>query len=87
MRRALNNRGFSGYRPGRVLARVFGAEIPGMAAIRRTSPSSGEPVTTEARCYGEPLRRPAWVPRLSDASPVSSSSAAWRTSPATASAS
>jgi len=44
-----------------------------------------DPVTTEARCYAEPLRRPARVPWLSDASPVSSSSAAWRMSRATAS--
>jgi hypothetical protein len=61
------------------------AGIPGTAASRRTSPSSSEPVTTEARCYAGRLRRPTWVPRLSDASPVSSSSAAWRTSPVTAS--
>jgi hypothetical protein len=49
---------FSGSQPGRVLVRVFVAEIPGTAAIRRTSPSSSEPVTTEARCYPEPLRPP-----------------------------
>ena len=36
---------------------------------------------TEARCYPGPLRPMAWVPQLSDANPVSSSSAAWRTSP------
>ena len=55
------------------------------AAPGRTSPSSSAPVAAGAGCYPEPLRPPAWVPRLSDASPVSSSSAAWRTSPATAS--
>jgi hypothetical protein len=70
--------------PGRALVRVFEAEIPGTAATRRTSPGSNEPVTTEAGCYVLPLRPSAWVPQLSDASPVSSSSAAWRTSPATA---
>jgi hypothetical protein len=79
--------GFPGYRPGRALVRVF--EGPGFpaatAAICRTSASSSEPVTTEAGCYPEPLRPAVWVPRLSGASPVSSSSAAWRTSPATAS--
>lgn len=43
---------------GHALVRVFAAEIPGTAAIRRTSPSSSEPATTEARCYPEPLRPP-----------------------------
>jgi hypothetical protein len=51
---------------------VFEAEIPGTAAIRRTSPSSSEPVTTGDRCYPEALRPPILVLRLSDASPVSS---------------
>ncbi len=37
------------------------------------------------RLYLEPLRPPVRVPCLSDARPVSSSCAAWRTSPATAS--
>jgi hypothetical protein len=51
--------GFSGYLPGRVLVRVFEAEIPRTAAIRRTSPSSSELVTTEAgvipsRCARRP---------------------------------
>lgn len=50
-----------------------------MAAIGRTSPSLSRPVIAETGCYARPLRPPVCVPRLSDASPVSSSSAAWRT--------
>jgi hypothetical protein len=54
--KAHDHAGFSGNQPGRALVRVFDAEIAGTAAIRSPSPSSSEPVTTEATGYAEPLR-------------------------------
>ena len=61
------------------------AQIPEWSRVERGFGAGRYEWRPSRPLYLEPLRTAVWVPRLSDARPVSSSCAAWRTSPATAS--